>query len=61
MRNFTVGVTKSGITGGVLGLGLYLCRAIVEAHKGQIQVSDNDPVGAVFSVTLPLKEVIVYE
>ncbi len=44
-----------------LGLGLYLCRAIVEAHGGQVSVSDNEPAGAVFSFTLPLEEVIVYE
>lgn len=60
-EKFYCGGNKIGDNRRSLGLGLYLCRAIVEAHKGQIQVSDNDPVGAVFSVTLPLKEVIVYE
>lgn len=40
-----------------LGLGLYLCRAIVEAHGGTIRVTDNEPQGAVFSFTLPLEEV----
>lgn len=40
-----------------LGLGLYLCRAIVEAHGGTIHVKDNKPQGAVFSFTLPLEEV----
>lgn len=44
-----------------LGLGLYLCRAIVEAHGGTIQVTDNQPRGAVFSFTLPLEEVILHE
>lgn len=40
-----------------LGLGLYLCRAIVEAHGGAIRVEDNVPHGAVFRFTLPLEEV----
>lgn len=44
-----------------LGLGLYLCRAIVEAHGGEIRVEDNQPQGAVFSFTLPLEEVVYYE
>lgn len=40
-----------------LGLGLSLCRSIVLAHGGEITVSDYEPHGAVFSFTLPLKEV----
>ena len=42
-----------------LGLGLYLCRSIVEAHGGTIQALDNHPHGAVFRFTLP--EVSYYE
>lgn len=44
-----------------LGLGLYLCKAIVEAHGGTIRVEDNQPQGAVFSFTLPLEEVVYHE
>ncbi|MGN0335585.1 MAG: DUF4118 domain-containing protein [Lachnospiraceae bacterium] len=44
-----------------LGLGLYLCKAIVEAHGGTIQVADNQPQGTVFSFTLPLEEVSLHE
>ena len=44
-----------------LGLGLYLCRAIVEAHGGAIRVEDNVPHGCVFSFTLPLGEVTLHE
>ena len=44
-----------------LGLGLFLCKAIVEAHGGTIWVSDNLPHGAVFSFTLPLEEVALHE
>ncbi len=44
-----------------LGLGLYLCKAIIEAHGGQISVADNHPQGTVFYFTLPLEEVSYYE
>lgn len=44
-----------------LGLGLYLCRAIVEAHGGIICVTDNQPHGTIFSFTLPLEEVPYHE
>ncbi len=44
-----------------LGLGLYLCKVIVEAHGGEIRVTDNHPHGAVFSFTLPLMEVATHE
>ena len=44
-----------------IGLGLYLCRAIVEAHGGTIHVEDNRPSGAVFVFTLPLEETSDYE
>lgn len=44
-----------------LGLGLYLCKAIVEAHGGSIHVADNQPQGAVFCFTLPPEEVQYHE
>lgn len=44
-----------------LGLGLYLCKAVIEAHGGTIRVADNRPKGAVFSFTLPLEEVSYHE
>ena len=43
-----------------LGLGLSLCRSIIEAHGGEISVSDHRPHGAVFTFTLPVPEVDVY-
>ena len=43
------------------GLGLSLCRAIVEAHGGTIGVADNTPHGAVFRFTLPAEEVEIHE
>ena len=44
-----------------LGLGLGLCRSIIQAHGGEIWVSDNRPQGAVFTFTLPAEEVTLHE
>ena len=44
-----------------LGLGLALCKSIVEAHGGEINVTDVVPKGARFSFTLPGREVIADE
>ena len=37
-----------------LGMGLSICRSIVEAHQGQLWATANTPRGAVFQFTLPL-------
>jgi PAS domain S-box-containing protein len=39
-------------TSGV-GMGLSICRSIIEGHGGQLWVSANEPQGAVFQFTLP--------
>jgi signal transduction histidine kinase len=35
------------------GLGLAICKSIVERYKGRIEVSNNNPKGCRFTVTLP--------
>ncbi len=39
-----------------MGLGLPICKAIVEAHGGRLDLTHNQPCGAVFSFTLPVME-----
>jgi C4-dicarboxylate-specific signal transduction histidine kinase len=36
-----------------MGLGLAICRTIIERHEGQLLVSPAQPHGAIFSVVLP--------
>ena len=44
-----------------LGLGLSLCKSIVNAHEGEIKVSDNHPHGTIFTIILPVGEVQLHE
>jgi PAS domain S-box-containing protein len=37
---------------GGLGMGLSICRSIIEAHSGRLWASANEPRGAVFQFTL---------
>lgn len=48
--------TQSAISRGIVGtgLGLYISKAIVEAHQGRIWVESRENQGAKFSVWLPL-------
>ena len=41
--------TKSAGT----GIGLAICRSIVDSHGGQLQASANHPYGTIFHVVLP--------
>ncbi len=39
-----------------LGIGLSICRSIVEAHGGRLMTSRGHPYGSVFQVILPIRE-----
>ncbi len=54
---FYTGRSGSGDSGRSMGLGLSLCRSIVQAHGGTIYLEDVDPHGARFAFTLPAEEV----
>ncbi len=51
-EKFTRGDPESATPG--VGLGLAICRGIVEAHRGRIWVEANRPLGATFIFSLPL-------
>ena len=38
-----------------LGMGLPICRSIIQAHGGRLWATANEPRGAVFQFTLPLE------
>lgn len=40
---------------GGLGMGLSICRSIVEAHEGRLWVTANEPCGATFHFTVPAR------
>jgi len=53
-RKFARLSTADGTRGS--GLGLYICRAIVEDHRGEIRYEAPKGGGSVFAVELPLKK-----
>ncbi|WP_198664580.1 PAS domain-containing sensor histidine kinase [Halorubrum sp. 48-1-W] len=47
------GKGETGLDSSGTGLGLYLVKTLVESYGGVIEIDDNEPAGAVFSVTVP--------
>jgi signal transduction histidine kinase len=45
--------SRKGRTGGGTGLGLYIVRQIIVAHRGTISVESSDPAGTRVTVRLP--------
>ena len=39
-----------------MGVGLSICRTIIEAHGGRISAGPNDGGGTIFEFTLPFAE-----
>ena len=40
-----------------MGLGLALCKSIINAHGGELTVADNKPQGTIFQFNLNVEEV----
>jgi len=65
VRDFGPGIDKGGLKrifepffttkGAGLGMGLNICRTIVEAHEGRIWAENNPDRGATFVFELPVK------
>ena len=63
VRDSGVGLTADGMAGVFeafystkpegMGMGLWICRSIIEAHGGQLTAQPNDSVGATFQFVLP--------
>ncbi len=53
---YRVGSENTRTTKGT-GLGLYIVKEIIKAHKGNIQVKDNLPKGTVFCIELPVEKI----
>jgi len=45
---------RSGANPGTSGVGLAICKAVVEAHGGTIDAGNREPCGSAFRVVLPL-------
>jgi len=40
-----------------MGLGLTLCKSIIESHNGTISITNNTPSGTIVRIDLPIREV----
>jgi PAS domain S-box-containing protein len=55
-KDAVFGKGEKGLDSRGTGIGLYLVSLLVDRYGGEVDVSDNEPEGAVFSVTLPTVE-----
>ena len=39
-----------------MGMGLNICRSIIEFHRGRLWVEDNLKGGTIFSISLPVAQ-----
>ncbi|WP_294296200.1 ATP-binding protein [uncultured Chryseobacterium sp.] len=58
-RYYRVNDAQSSSIAG-FGIGLYLCKEIIELHQGHIDVQSSQDEGSVFSFVLPLGEPAAY-
>ena len=58
---FYTGDNKIGDSRRSLGLGLALCKSIINAHGGEITLTDNEPHGSIFTFIVPSGEVNINE
>jgi len=58
---FYTGQNKVADSKKSMGLGLALCRAVIEAHGGKINIESNTPSGCIFTFNLKKGEVILDE
>ncbi|SER42448.1 sensor histidine kinase [Neolewinella agarilytica] len=52
---YRVGSEDTRTTKGT-GLGLFIVRQLVEKHKGQLELLDNEPKGTTFRIYLPVRQ-----
>ena len=52
---YRTGQSRSRQSGG-FGLGLYLCKQIVEAHQGTIAITNHEETGAVVALIIPKRQ-----
>ncbi|MCR5797468.1 MAG: DUF4118 domain-containing protein [Eubacterium sp.] len=58
---FYIGGNRSYDSRRSLGLGLALCKSIVNSHGGTVSINNNKPNGTVVQFTLPIEEVDLNE
>lgn len=57
-ERFRRGANVEGVRSGGIGIGLYLCRRIVDEHGGTIALHSRDGGGTTFTVSLPLESAV---